>query len=35
MNANEKMIYTDKDKKKFKNSREFQICDKQLPNDST
>ena len=29
------MIYTDKDKKKFQNSRECHICDKQLPNDST
>ena len=28
INANEKMIYTDKDKKKFQNSRECHICDK-------
>ena len=34
-NANEKMIYTDKDKKKFQNSRECHICDKPLPNGST
>ena len=35
MNANEKMIYTDIDKKKFQNSRECHICDKPLPNGST